>query len=329
MQTGEPAAVRLYALPIRSGGIQVGTIVSSVALDPYARTEGTVRLASAVLAVLLLAGLYLVTRASVARALRPVATMTEQAARWSADDVDRRFGPKDRPEELELLAVTLDGVLDRLSAVLRHEQQLTAELSHELRTPLARILAEAELGNRAGRDPAQLRSALAAVAASAEQMQEILETLLTAARTGTGLPGRCEAAGVLRGLVDRTAPNWPGLDMHVMAPSPVEVGVDGKVLERMVAPLLDNATRYAQAEVRLEIETHGQHVCVRVVDDGVGVNLPAGDDPFAPGWRVDDGHGGAGLGLALVRRLAQASGVGVQLVPTTSGACFELVLPLG
>ena len=71
--------------------------------------------------------------------------MTKQAARWSTDDVDHRFGDHRPPAELDELAATLDGLLDRLSAVLRNERQLSAEISHELRTPLARASAEIQL----------------------------------------------------------------------------------------------------------------------------------------------------------------------------------------
>lgn len=63
--------------------------------------------------------------------------MSAQAGRWSADQVERRFGSQRRPAELAELAGTLGGMLDRISAVLRHERQLSAELSHELRTPRA------------------------------------------------------------------------------------------------------------------------------------------------------------------------------------------------
>ena len=65
--------------------------------------------------------------------------MTEDAAGWSEHDVDRRFDQGEPYDELTRLAATLDALLERLAASLRHEQRLTAELSHELRTPLARI----------------------------------------------------------------------------------------------------------------------------------------------------------------------------------------------
>src|SRR5437868_11169455 len=68
--------------------------------------------------------------------------MTRQAADWSEHDLDHRFALGAPHDELTELAATLDGLLDRLAASLRHERRFSAELSHELRTPLARVLAE-------------------------------------------------------------------------------------------------------------------------------------------------------------------------------------------
>ena len=65
--------------------------------------------------------------------------MTESAASWSEHDLDRRFDLGEPYDELTRLAATLDGLLGRIAASLRHEQRFTAELSHELRTPLARV----------------------------------------------------------------------------------------------------------------------------------------------------------------------------------------------
>ena len=338
--TQEPGARRFYALPIRAAddgtttGTQVGTVVTALDLDPYQRTEDLVQLASAVLGILLLAAVYLLTRRSVARALQPVAEMADQAARWSATDVDHRFGAAARPDELAGLAGQLDGVLDRLAAVLRREQRLNGELSHELRTPLARLVAEAELGARPGRSPEQMRAALDAVLEHAEGVTRILETLLTTARSRSAPPGRCECGAVLTSLA-RTAGHG-GVDrvqVRVDVPEEVWVGASADVLERAVSPLLDNALRYARSTVVLQALRIPEAVLVRVGDDGPGVAPAVRDDPFAVGRRVEDGHGGAGLGLALARRLAQAAGGDVRLLDgavgdgSLGGAAFELHLP--
>jgi two-component system, OmpR family, sensor kinase len=133
---------RLYALPIVFDGRRAGTVVSGVSLAPYEQTRKTAFFASLVLGgVIVLLGA-LGARWLLASALRPVTRMTRQAAEWSERDLDHRFGLGAPNDELTELAATLDALLDRIAASIRHEQRFSAELSHELRTPLARVLAE-------------------------------------------------------------------------------------------------------------------------------------------------------------------------------------------
>jgi two-component system, OmpR family, sensor kinase len=180
---------RLYAVPVRSAGRRVGTVVSGVSLEPYERTAhaalvGSVLLATVLWAVLTLAAGWLITEA-----LGPVGRMTEQAAEWSERDLDRRFGLGPPHDEFTRLAATLDGLLDRLAASLRREQRFSAELSHELRTPLSGLIAEAQLALRHDRTPHEYRTAIKEILDSARQVARMLEVLVAAARTESN-PGR-------------------------------------------------------------------------------------------------------------------------------------------
>jgi signal transduction histidine kinase len=107
------------------------------------------------------------------------------------------------------------------------------------------------------------------------------------------------------------------------------VGVDAALLERLLAPLAENAARYARSRVEIGGTRGGGAFCLLVADDGPGV--PAGDRDrvFDPGYRgqPDDGHPGAGLGLALARRLAEAAG-GRVAVADGPGGRFAVELPL-
>src|SRR5207302_10135413 len=112
----------------------------------------------ALLGSLIMAGVVLLLVVIAARwllgaSLRPVVRMTRQAAAWSEHDLEHRFALGTPHDELTELAATLDGLLDRLAASLRHERRFSAELSHELRTPLARVRAESELALRRNREP--------------------------------------------------------------------------------------------------------------------------------------------------------------------------------
>jgi signal transduction histidine kinase len=331
----EPEDMRLYAAPIRWQDRQVGTLVTGHSVAAYDRTTDIAQVGSVALAGILLAAVFVLTWMSIGRALDPVREMTRTAADWSDHDVERRFGSSRLPAELAELAHTFDALLARVARSLRREQRLTAELSHELRTPLARITAQVELLQRRDRSPVDRRDAHDSIARNADEMNRILETLMTAARAEAGLDqGRSDVRTVLAGLQKTWGPPLGDLDLELYAdrlPSPLLVGVDGEVVERIVTPLLENAGRYARTRVDLGARRAGDRVEITVADDGPGVPAEARDAVFEPGTRMPgrNGHGGAGLGLALSRRLARAAGGDVTVAdsPATDGARFCVRLP--
>lgn len=335
-QTQQADPIRFYALPVRADQAQVATVVTSLHLDPYRRIEKLTWLGSSALAALVLGGAYLGFRVVVTRALQPVESMAAQAARWSALDVDRRFGNTPRPRELDVLATTLDGVLDRISAVLRREKQLSAELSHELRTPLARIIAETSLLRSRPRDRNELEAAHTIIEDSAVQMNHIVETLMATARSDSGVaPGRCEPAAVIRRAAGQlveahVSTGRAPVRLSLPTDSPdFSVGCDAAVLERILVPLIDNALRYARQQVTVRLTALSRRAVIDIEDDGPGIPEAGRAHLFEPGRRAqpDDGHTGAGLGLALAQRLAASAGGFITAADTGAGARFTITLP--
>ena len=327
LKRDDPQPVELYSLGVRYGNRQVATVVAVIPLEAYKRSTRNTLVASVLLGLLLLVFVYSLTRRVIQRALEPVAEMTRQAGAWSNEGTARRFGEDDRPGELSALAETLDDLLDRLSAVLRREQDLSAEISHELRTPLAGIVAETELFVTRERSPEDAVRAMGSVATSARRMERILETLLTAARAESSPHrGSADVRSVVDEVVDSLGTTRVPLSVEGTG---IVAGVEAAVLERVLGPLLDNAMRYAHAQVQVQVSQTPQAVHVAVVDDGRGVSEPA--RVFEPGYRdaVDDGHQGAGLGLPLARRLARAAGGEVQCRATGAGGHFVVTLPHG
>jgi signal transduction histidine kinase len=327
--------VRLYAAPVTHDGRQVGTVVAAQSLAAYDRTTDLALLGSLALGAILLAAVGVLTWITVGRALDPVRDMTHSAAEWSEHDLAQRFGATPRPDELGELAHTFDALLDRVAASLRHEQRLSAELSHELRTPLARIVAEVELLQRRERSPEERREGYEIVARNAEQMNGILETLMAAARAEARIGAdRSEIGDVLARVAGEWAPALAAreIELELRPPqAPTTAGVDAIVVERIVAPLLDNAGRFARSRVVVSAQPADSGVVLTVADDGPGVPEPDRDAIFEPGRRagVANGHGGAGLGLPLARRLAKAIGGDVTLAPADPalGAEFRVRLP--
>jgi signal transduction histidine kinase len=285
-----------------------------------------------VLALLLLGAVALLSRWMLGRALEPVSRMTADAEAWSASDLDRRFDLGEPYDELTRLAATLDVLLEQIAASLRHEQRFTAELSHELRTPLARISGEAELMLRRDRAPEEYREALATNGRSADTMARTVEALVAAAQQDAGLTRTTsDVRDVVAAAIGNARQNRPSVEIDVvLPPEPVRVAVDGELAERMLQPLLDNATRYAGSTVTVTIDRKSTVASIGVADDGLGVGEEERDSIFEPGsrGRAAAGHNGAGLGLALAQRLARSAGGAITAEPDEAGGRFTLRLPL-
>jgi signal transduction histidine kinase len=328
-------SVRLYAVPVLDRGVRVGTVVAGVSLAAYNETATTAFVGSVGLAAVILVAVALLSHWILGKALAPVSQMTEDAAAWSEHDLDRRFDRGEPYDELTRLAATLDALLTRLAASLRHEQRLTAEVSHELRTPLARIAAESELALRREREPGEYRESLEAVHRNADEMTRAVEALLAAARQEAGAkPVRSDAREGVRAAVGalRQEAGAAGIEIVVsLPPHAVEVAVDEALLERIVHPLVENALRYGRSRVSVDLSVSGAAALVEVSDDGIGLEPGEAQLVFEPGARgsaaVADRRG-AGLGLALARRLARSAGGEVEARTDGAGGRFGVRLPL-
>ncbi|MDX6647523.1 MAG: two-component system, OmpR family, sensor kinase [Miltoncostaeaceae bacterium] len=327
----------LTGLPITAGGRRVGTVVAAVSLAPYVRTERIALGASLALAAVLLTLVVLGARWTIARALAPVARMTADAEAWGERDLDRRFDLGHPHDELTQLAATLDGLLDRLAASMRHEQRLTAEVSHELRTPLTKLITRAELTLRRSRDPEADRAAVEAMLEQARQLARTLETLLAAARhearPSSGADATAAARAAVRAGQDLAAEMGISLRLEG-APEPLPVSVDADLLERVLEPLVENACRYGRGEAWVSVAREDGSVLIVIDDDGPGLAEGEGDRVFMAGVRGSAGAGrqhtsGVGLGLALARRLARAAGGEVEAEERTGGGRFVVRLPGG
>ena len=316
---------KLHGEPVVVGGRRVGTVVAAISLAPYEQTRRTALLASLALGAVVLLLVAIGARWLLASALLPVARMTRQASVWSDRELDERFGLGDPHDELTELAATLDALLDRVAAGLRRERRFSAELSHELRTPLARVLAETELALRRERAPEEYRGALEVVHRGAEQLARTVDALVASARYEAGAPhGTADAFAV----ATEAAAECEGVTV-IPPPSSIRLGVDEELAERILQPILENACRYGRGSVHVTIGREKGAAVYVVSDDGPGVDESEREQIFDPGVRgrhgSKDGEG-AGLGLALARRLARSVAGDVK-VAEGAGGRFLVRLP--
>jgi two-component system, OmpR family, sensor kinase len=215
------------------------------------------------------------------------------------------------------------------------ERRFSAELSHELRTPLAKLIAEAELALRRDRTPEAYREALAVILRNGQQLTRTVETLITASQQELGPTGTSDgytaAAEVVDACAGVSAENGVALSLDRPV-HPVRVGVDTEVVERVLQPVVENACRYATTYARVSMHARNGAVIFVVEDDGPGLADGERELIFEPGVRGraaerDGAPAGAGLGLALARRLARSASGEVAAESNGGGARFVVSLP--
>jgi signal transduction histidine kinase len=262
------------------------------------------------------------------RALRPVRTMSTRARGISERNLHERLALRGPDDELKELADTFDGLLARLQTAFESQRRFVANASHELRTPITveRALVEVALADPAA-STESLRDTCRRVLASSEQQERLIEALLTLARSQSGLAAHehfdlaAVAADVCRGL----AHDGIQLDLDL---EPAQTSGDPRLVERLVANLLDNGLKYNQEHgwvkawtgVRdgrpwLKVENSGPRVDAEQVAQLV--------EPFRRlnGERTVNGGSpsGLGLGLSIVDAIAAAHDAQLATVPRPEG----------
>jgi heavy metal sensor kinase len=287
---------------------------------------GPIALVLASLAGYVLAGL----------SLRPVESMRRRAAAISAQTPGERLPVPPTRDELERLGVTLNEMLARLEDGLQRERDFVADAGHELRTPLALLRTELELALRHGGSAEELQEAVRRSSEEVDRLAQLAEDMLLIARSDRGrLPLRIETVEVeelFAAVLSRFQWRAEETGRPVLANGPPGVRVRGDRLrlEQALANLVDNAFRYGDGPVRLTTSTTDGHVELHVTDGGPGFPPAFLDRAFERFTRSDQvrGRGGAGLGLSIVRAIAQAhSGSAAATNSKQGGADVWLRLP--
>ena len=258
-----------------------------------------------------------------AAGLRPVEAMRRRAGEISLGNEQERLPLPPARDEVRRLGETLNEMLDRLRRSFERERRFVADASHELRTPVAVIKAELEGALRAGRHEPQVREALVAAVEECDGLAQLAEDLLVVARSGDGeLPVRPESlpvdallAGVGQRFEDRARER--GRSIRVDAPGGLHVEADELRMRQALGNLVDNALRYGEGEILLRSRDSQRGVCLEVSDAGGGFGPDIADRAFERFARGDGARtrGGAGLGLSIVRAIAEAHGGSAELVP--------------
>lgn len=268
----------------------------------------------------------------VRRLTKRLEALQKGVERWGDGDLSTRL-PVQGQDEIAFLATRFNAAAERVQTLLQSHKALLANASHELRSPLTRIRMGLELMG-AGTSPAFK----AEISRNINELDQLIEEILLASR----LDAREADLGTIESvdLIGLAAEECARVDAELDLPPELQTGaataelaVPGisKLLRRAVRNLLENARRYGAGEIRLSLSQTDSHVVIRVSDHGPGVPVALRERIFEPFYRLPgatERDGGVGLGLALVKAIAQRHGgrVACEARPG-GGATFVLELP--
>ena len=274
------------------------------------------------------------------RALAPIDNVTRLARRITAENLSQRLNLPLPDDEVGRLARTFDNMIDRLDDAFQRQRQFTADASHELRTPLTVVKGQVEVALSRPRPADDYRQTLQAVNEEVDRLIRLVGSLLTLARADAGqIPlarEELDLGNVATAAMEQFEPLARQRDIALVVDGggAAPVSADEDLLLQLALNLLDNAVKYTPAGGTITVgwRRDPHHARLSIRDTGIGIpreQLPRLFDRF---YRVDVARsrasGGAGLGLAISRWIAEAHDGSIAVESELGhGSVFTLTLP--
>ena len=328
----EAGEARYVAVPVSGMGDTGVLVAAKLVADERDRVESAVQIAAGVsIVVTLLASLFIWLAAG--RAVQPLQALARATRSIGESDLSERVDVRSS-DEIGELGRTFNDMLERLELAFADQKEFLADVGHELRTPITVIRGHLET---MGDDPVERREATAVIHEELERMGRLVDDLLLLARSDRPdfllpqpldldlltqeLLAKARTLGVRRWAVDEVGMGLVHADPHRLTSA--------------VMNLAQNAVRHTRGDQTIAIGSSLEEGLVRlwVRDEGEGVD-PYEQERIFERFASDDSRsragGGAGLGLSIVKAIAEAHGGAVELESTPgAGAKFTIVFPSG
>lgn len=241
----------------------------------------------------------------------------------------------DTKDELNEMAKTFNRMITRLEDSYSKQEQFVSDASHELKTPLTVIDSYVNLLKRWGKErPEILEEGIDSIASESSRMKYLTEQFLQLAKSEELIENEKEIVNIVS-IVEQTIQRLQQTfehDIHFISEKNV---IDMKIHEQsfvqLLVILLDNAKKYSDNDIKVELKEMEKNISLCVIDKGVGIPLEAKEHVFDRMYRVDKTRnrktGGSGLGLSIAKRIVEQHGGDIFLESVEgSGSTFIVTL---
>jgi heavy metal sensor kinase len=275
------------------------------------------------------------------RALAGVETVTQTARRISNGNLQERVPVKKRGDEIDQLALTFNQMLDRIQTLVTGIKEMSDNIAHDLKSPITRIRGLSEVTLTTGASLNDYETMAAGTIEECDRLLDMINTMLVISRTEAGVSSlekkEIDICAVLMDACDlfQSAAEEKGITLFCRANEKIGIDGDMRLIQRMIANLLDNAIKFTPPDGRVDVSIRAegnQAVIITVSDTGIGISPEDLPQIFERFYRCDPSRSqaGTGLGLSFARTVARAHGgdITVKSVPN-QGSTFSVTLPAG
>jgi heavy metal sensor kinase len=273
------------------------------------------------------------------RALAGVETVTQTARHISEGSLNERVPVKKNQDEIDQLAITFNQMLDRIQTLVTGIREMSDNIAHDLKSPITRIRGLAEVSITTKASEKEYVNMAASTIEECDRLLDIINTMLVISKTEAGV-NQIDAAEMDIGAVVRDACGLfqaPAEDKDVKLTCDVSghfnMSGDNRLIQRMIANLLDNAIKYTPAAGSVDVSMHAaddHSVSLSVSDTGIGISEKERSRVFERFYRCDPSRSeaGIGLGLSFARAIARAHGGDITVTSELGqGSTFTITLP--
>ena len=308
------------------GVVYLSRTPQNIAKHLYANLEKIIIAAIVVISITMLLTLFTSYMIS-----RPLNRLIEKTRQFAAGDL-KAMEPVRSPrvKEIELLADSFLNMTQSLADRADYIRDFALNVSHEFKTPITSIQGSAELllEHLDDMEESVKRKFLSNIIADSDRLKRLITRLLELAKADNFTPG--QDVTLLQPLLVALKGRYKqlGLDVGFDLKPNVSLIIECEHMKTVLSNLCDNALQSGASTVTIDVRQKGDQVALKITDNGPGISPANRENIFNAFYTTKRLEGGTGLGLKIIRSLLEAHGGSVDLMDSSQGACFQVMLPV-